>query len=92
MALESTVTLQQNDGNKTPEKAVDREKVRSPCFKGIRTYSWTSPAFKCNCHWNSRLVLQPLGSWSLGLGLRVDFCHIVCRQQKRYRVGHLKRS
>ena len=27
MALESTVQLQQNDGNKTPEKPVDREKV-----------------------------------------------------------------
>ncbi|WAR08901.1 SAP18-like protein [Mya arenaria] len=27
MALESTVQLQQNDGNKTPEKPVDREKT-----------------------------------------------------------------
>lgn len=29
MALESTVQLQQNDGNKTPEKPVDREKVKA---------------------------------------------------------------
>jgi len=28
MALESTVQLQQNDGNRTPEKPVDREKVQ----------------------------------------------------------------
>ena len=27
MALESTVQMQQNDGNRTPEKPVDREKV-----------------------------------------------------------------
>ena len=29
MALESTVQMQQNDGNRTPEKPVDREKVKN---------------------------------------------------------------